>query len=43
MESQYLSNEIYLAKKAAKESGNLLLKSKSEYNLRLNSNSKDTK
>jgi myo-inositol-1(or 4)-monophosphatase len=43
MELQNLSNEIHLAKKAAKESGNLLLNSKSEYNLRLNSNSKDTK
>ena len=43
MELQKLSNEIHLAKKAAKESGDLLINSKSEYNLRLNSNSKDTK
>ena len=43
MELQNLSNEIKLAKKAAKESGYLLINNKSEYNLRLNSNSKDTK
>ena len=43
MELHNLSNEIHLAKKAAKESGNLLVNSKSKYNLRLNSNSKDTK
>ena len=43
MELQNLSNEIKLAKKAAKESGDLLINNKSEYNLRLNSNSKDTK
>ena len=43
MELQNLSNEILLAKKAAKESGDLLINNKSEYNLRLNSNSKDTK
>jgi len=43
MELQNLSNEIKLAKKAAKESGDLLTNNKSEYNLRLNSNSKDTK
>ena len=43
MELQNLSNEILLAKKAAKESGDILINNKSEYNLRLNSNSKDTK
>ena len=43
MELQNLSNEIHLAKKAAKESGDILINNKSEYNLRLNSNSKDTK
>ena len=43
MEFQNLSNEISLAKKAAKKSGTLLIKNKSEFNLRLNSNSKDTK
>ena len=43
MELQNLSNEIKLAKKAARQSGDLLLNNKSEYNLRLNSNSKDTK
>ena len=43
MELQNLSNEIDLAKRAAKESGDLLLNNKSEYNQRLNSNSKDTK
>ena len=43
MELQNLSNEIKLAKKAARQSGDLLINNKSEYNLRLNSNSKDTK
>ena len=43
MELQNLSNEIDLAKRAAKESGDLLVNNKSEYNQRLNSNSKDTK
>ena len=43
MELQNLSNEIKLAKKAARQSADLLLNNKSEYNLRLNSNSKDTK
>ena len=43
MELQNLRNEIHLAKKAAKQSGDLLINRKSEYNLRLNSNSKDTK
>ena len=43
MELQNLSNEINLAKRAAKESGDLLINNKSEYNQRLNSNSKDTK
>ena len=43
MELQNLSNEINLAKRAAKESGDLLVNNKSEYNQRLNSNSKDTK
>ena len=43
MELQSLSNEINLAKRAAKESGDLLINNKSEYNQRLNSNSKDTK
>ena len=43
MELQSLSNEINLAKRAAKVSGDLLINNKSEYNLRLNSNSKDTK
>ena len=43
MELQNLSNEINLAKRAAKESGDLLLNNRSEYNQRLNSNSKDTK
>ena len=43
MELQNLSNEIHLAKRAAKESGDLLISNKSEYNQRLNSNSKDTK
>ena len=43
MELQNLSNEIHLAKRAAKESGDLLINNKSEYNLRLNSNSKDIK
>ena len=43
MEFQNLSNEINLAKRAAKKSGDLLINNKSEYNQRLNSNSKDTK
>ena len=43
MELPNLSNEINLAKRAAKESGDLLVNNKSEYNQRLNSNSKDTK
>ena len=43
MELQNLSNEINLAKRAAKEAGDLLINNKSEYNQRLNSNSKDTK
>ena len=43
MELQNLSNEINLAKRAAKEAGDLLVNNKSEYNQRLNSNSKDTK
>jgi len=43
MELQNLSNEINLAKRAAKESGDLLLNNRSEYNQRLNSNPKDTK
>ena len=43
MELQNLSNEIKIAKKAARQSGDLLIKNKSEYNLRLNSNPKDTK
>ncbi len=43
MELQNLSNEINLAKRASKESGDLLVNNKSEYNQRLNSNSKDTK
>ena len=43
MELQNLSNEIKLAKKAARQSGDLLINNKYEYNLRLNSNSKDTK
>jgi len=43
MELQNLSNEIKLAKKAARQSGELLIDNKHEYNLRLNSNSKDTK
>ena len=43
MELQNLSNEIKIAKKAARQSGDLLINNKSEYNLRLNSNSKDTK
>ena len=40
---QNLSNEIKIAKKAAKKSGDLLMNNKSELNLRLNSDSKDTK
>ena len=43
MEFQNLSNEINLAKRAARESGDLLISNKSKYNHRLNSNSKDTK
>ena len=43
MKLQNLSNEIHLAKKAAKKSGDLLINNKSEYTIRLNSNSKDTK
>ena len=43
MELQNLSNEIKLAKEAARQSGDLLINNKSEYNQRLNSNSKDTK
>ena len=43
MELQNLSNEIKLAKKAARLSGDLLINNRSEYNLRLNSHSKDTK
>ena len=43
MELQNLSNEISLAKRAARESGILLISNKSEYNQRLNFNSKDTK
>ena len=43
MELQNLSNELNLAKKAAKKSGALLINNKPEFNLRLNSNSKDTK
>ena len=43
MELQNLSNEIKIATKAARQSGDLLINNKSEYNLRLNSNSKDTK
>ena len=43
MELQNLSNEIKIAKKAARQSGDLLINNKSEYNLRLNINSKDTK
>ena len=43
MELQNLRNEIHLAKRAAKESGYLLINNKSEYNQRINSNSKDTK
>ena len=43
MELQSLSNEINLAKRAAKESGDLLINNRSEYNQRLNSYSKDTK
>jgi len=43
MEFQNLANEINLAKKAAKKAGNLLINNKSEFNIRLNSNSKDTK
>ena len=43
MELQNLGNEIKLAKNAARQSGDLLINKKSEYNLRLNSNSKDTK
>ena len=43
MELQNLSNEIKIAKKAARQSGDLLINNKSKYNLRLNINSKDTK
>ncbi len=43
MDSKILFDELKLAKKAALESGNLLLKSKNELNIRLNKNSKDTK
>jgi len=43
MEFQNLTNEINLAKEAAKKAGTLLINNKSEFNIRLNSNSKDTK
>ena len=43
MELQNLRNEIHLAKKEAKESGDLLINFNSEYNQSLYSNSKDTK
>ena len=43
MELEDLTNNIDLAKKAARESGNLLIQNKNEFNLRINSDSKDTK
>ena len=43
MKLQGLSNEISLAKKAAKESGNLLISNKAKINYRVDSNPKDIK
>ena len=43
MKSEDIQHELDLAKKAAKESGKLLLDNREEFNQRLNSNSKDTK
>ncbi|MBD74027.1 MAG: inositol monophosphatase [Rickettsiales bacterium] len=43
MKPENIQNDLCIAKKAAKESGKLLMENREEFNQRLNSNSKDTK